>query len=136
MKPFTDAKPVGEPMPDALFHSIVDDHDGLTYALKDPFSDEILFRVVFRDAISYRAADEGVLLAYWQGEMPDKAYAVWEVFSSEYIRWLEEVSCGANLEEDGIRHFIVPTENQCLEVLSLREPEITMVPANDETDGS
>ena len=124
MKPFTSAKPVGERLPNALFHSIVDDHEGLTFTLKDPFSDRVVFHVRFRDAISYRGTDEGALLAYWNGAMSDKGYAVWELFSSEYIRWLEEVSGGAHLEEDGIRHFIVVTENQCLEVLSTYEPQI------------
>lgn len=126
MKAFDSARPHGPSLPDGQFHSLVEDRSGLTVNLKKPLDDDLVWSANFQFPTSYRASDEGVLLAYWNDAMQGGNESLWELFESEYQSWLGVVSFGMHPLDRPVRHFLIVTDFQCVEVLTETEPTVVV----------
>jgi hypothetical protein len=96
--------------------------------LRPPQKFDTLMQIVFDSHVSYRTLDEGgvdfsklTLEPLSQTKLENNLF---EVLSSDYVKWFHHESCGV-YDYMKLRHFFIGTGDRCVDILA-HDPPIIM----------
>ena len=132
---YTDWFPVTD-LPLTIFvEAAIDNYDGLKIFMKGKEEDDPILEVFFPNKIFYRNIDESYFCRTINSANKQRSSPFVLVENSQLLRWLHEESY-AIYEDEDIKHYLFLTGNDCIDVLSSSQPEITWVsPDNEEFIG-
>lgn len=106
---------------------IKDDSKGLAIYFEDERHESKKIMILFENALSYVNTNESYLLKRWENESKENLGKVfYKIDESEYIELFHHMSF--NVYKDlNIKHFAIYTNEDCLDVLSVSEPEIEWI---------
>lgn len=106
--------------------TIVDGVDGLSISVRDYEGD---FYNLYWDGgvVSYRNTDEGDRIGFVSeiASLSLIGSLIVECVNSKYIKWLHAEKCG--IEQENLRHFIVMTSNDIIDVIDYDVPVVSKV---------
>ncbi len=106
--------------------SIIDDRDGLVLSIEDNRTGEQKGRFRFTAHRAYRNFNEADLHGYWLELGGVKQAGLYVAEKSDLLNWAEE-RCGYDKLPSEIRHYMVVSAEDVLEVLSFEPPEFDVV---------
>lgn len=111
-------------LPNSLFSTrLYDDHEGFRVLLETESDDKFL-KISFDEVLSYRSTDEGNLVRIFQESDGLEKWCLYIVSDSDFLENFHYNSCGVHKDKE-IIHFAIYTLNDCLDVLSTSEPQVT-----------
>ena len=96
------------------------------------FAPPVVYKVVFEGVRSFRVVDESALQEFW-GAMGDKGLLLGTplrppaTFRVRNHVWSRDAVFSFMRETDDGWSYVIATDNQCLEVLALEPPDITLL---------
>ncbi|WP_285541285.1 hypothetical protein [Brucella sp. NBRC 12950] len=106
--------------------TIVDGVDGLSISVRDYEGD---FYNLYWDGgvVSYRNTDEGDRIGFVSeiASLSLIGFLIVECVNSKYLKWLHAEKCG--IEQENLRHFIVMTSNDIIDVIDYDVPVVSKV---------
>lgn len=103
---------------------IVDNRKGFHIHVSASENTKADFIIGFSAVYGYRNADEGSRSQYWKSLGGYLKSGCYEAAGSDFLDWAIYESLDKELPT-GLRHFIVVTANDVIDVLSFDEPEFT-----------
>lgn len=110
---------------DVLITKIIDDESGVQIFLESTLR-EIFFRVRFKDVYLYQVSDESFRLKSLEKIKKSEVIQVFE--KSYYLNYFHSQSFNI-YREVKLKHFVVLTRSDYVDVLSINEPDIEIMTA-------
>jgi len=104
--------------------AIHDDYEGFRVLLKEDGGESRMLKIKFESALSYKNTDESYMLKTWHNTSKEILGNIfYKIENSEYLSKFHEDSM--NIYQDWkIKHFAIYTTQDCIDILSLQDPEI------------
>jgi len=114
-----------------LCEGLIDDSEGLKVFLKGMDSSAPIFRITFGSYLAYRNMDEGSKIRTWNRTTGREICPLYIVSHSLWLDWFHEESSGI-YNDMTVMHYAIFTECDCIDVLTLDEPEAEWLDASSD----
>lgn len=110
---------------DIQVEALHDDYEGFRVIVKGGISSEV-YKIDFSDLyLGYRNFDESERLKFINSFPKDlRGWSLFLLTDSEFINWLTKESLEI-LSKDELKHFVIFTGDDIIEVLTLKDPVVT-----------
>jgi hypothetical protein len=103
---------------------VYDDYEGFRVLIRAAEGAERVYKIKFETYLGYRNIDESN--RYRSLELfpcNSNEWCLFKTYNSDFINWIKNES-GGKYDDDQIIHFAILTQNDILDILTLKEPTL------------